>query len=157
MEREYPEYFLRGILNKDYLIDGLPASNLFENFKENVNREKDCQNAELSINWYDCEFALEQMLGQMTETDNNVVRYKAGVGVFSRAKLDKLCKRNPYCVGILSYERDEIKVIGEENPHHGNLLLLKEVAMGKDGKRKRAMISALLAGTCCVKVVPSNQ
>jgi len=129
---------------------------LFKQFEENANRVDNSNYAELSINWYDDESALDQIIS--TKTDKGEICYKAGVGVFCRTELDKLCKRNPYSRDCLCYERNEITTPGRENIYHGNLLMLKEVAVNKKNKLKRDMIASSLAMNCYVEIVhkPSN-
>lgn len=134
-KEQYPESFLRGISNKDFISkDGyvLPSAFQFDDGLRNNGKK------ELSINWYDCEDALVTALEQKREDG----RKQFSVGV---AKLD-LVRVKIFLGAFIEnntffYERQELP----ENPYHGNLLIPENLS-----KPVRSLISsglALVAGT----------
>ena len=146
---EYPDQFIRGIINEQYIVNGVPDSALFKEFK--INESKESNYAELSINWYDDELAIIQMMSQMDEAGERI--YKVGVAILSRIELDRLCIRNPVFRDNVKYERDPIMGI---NDYHGNILLKKDLLLPKPQKKIRDLIAANIAGSCYVDLLPAN-
>lgn len=127
----FPINSLRGILNNDYIVeDGTVASNLFF-FDDKYIRDN--RWIEQSINWQDDENAISLTLNQKKE--DGTYQFKAGVAILPRKEIDRLINK-PNVKGKLSYERQPI----ENNPYHGNLLLLNEIP-----KRTMKMWAAVLA------------
>ena len=136
---DYPNEFIRGVLNDDDMIGEYPDASLFKKF--DIVDGRDDGYSELSINWNDCEEALLHILEQRKE--NGSLQYSSGAAIFSRIELDRLCKKNTLARNNLSYERREV----EGNIYHGNLLLRKELTEKKE-RKKRDMIAAVIAMYC---------
>jgi hypothetical protein len=108
----FPDSCIRGIPNEDFIIrENAVASHLF-NFKDEHYRKGWL---EQSINWNDEEQAIDFTLNQLK---NGVIKYKYGVAIVSRFKLDDL-NRTLAIQGSLLYERNAL----EDNKYHGNILL----------------------------------
>ncbi len=137
----YPEHFLRGIINEDFLIQGLPGGNLFSFQPKTPPRPDNYK--ECSIVWKDKKEAIRLLLKDKKE--DNTLTYKVGVGVFSTTELDRI-KRKSHCIGKLKYERD-----GIGNPFHGNLLVNQDIP-----RRMVTEIASSIALTCYVEIIPSG-
>jgi hypothetical protein len=135
----YPDEFLRGIPNSDFIgEDGFPTSDLFH-FKPRDHTVREDNFIEESINWKDDEGAIIQLLDQ--RKDDNSIQFKGGIAVLSRNHLDQIIS-SPSVRGQLSYERREIL----NNKYHGNLLLQKDVS-----KRVMNRIAASIATLCVLE------
>jgi hypothetical protein len=111
---KYPEKLIRGISSSDYIDqEGRVSAQAFQ--FDDMGRDDGL--LEASINWYDDEGALEKLLNQKKQGQDDVYQFKAGAAILSRAWLDDTIAR-PNAQGTLSYERASI----EDNPYHGNLL-----------------------------------
>lgn len=115
---DYPESFIRGIPNLNFMEEEYPNSTLFNKFDENPDRKDDYN--EISINWYDDEEALLTIFNQKKKGTEEY-QFKVGGAIMSRTELDRL-KKKPQIKGKLSYERREV----EGNKYHGNILLKKD-------------------------------
>jgi hypothetical protein len=139
MYEEYPDTFARGILNEQFISDGLPDTALFTDFRDT---ERDDGYNELSINWVDNKCAIA-ILSEQLNKDRTDKLYKSGVGVFSTKELNHICKSLSYKDNV-SYERHPI----DTNRYHGNILLKKETS-----KKRKNMIAATIATMCFIKIV----
>ena len=129
---QLPDNCIKGIPNKDFVIeDGNVAAHLF-NFDSKHNRPDD-DLCEQSINWQDDEDAIEFTLKQ--KKDDGTIQFKAGAAIIPREEIDRLSKLSTV-KEVLSYERRKL----DNNPYHGNLLLKKDVP-----KPTMRMIAASLA------------
>ena len=126
-------------------MNGIPDSALFKEFKINEGKKSDY--AELSVNWYDDELALNQIINQTDDKGEKI--YKVGAVILSRIELDRLCNRNPIFKENVRYERDPIK---GKNKYHGNILLKKEI-LSKSQKKLRDLIAAGIAVSCYIELV----
>jgi len=114
---KYPENFLKGIPNKQFLTENNFVSTDLFYFKQ-----KRVDGAlEQSINWEDDKDAIEFTLKQKKQ--GGILQFKSGVAIVSRERIDELINR-PAINGFLSYERDVLR----ENKYHGNLLLRRSVS-----------------------------
>lgn len=107
----FPEEFIRGISNKDFIHNGLVLSSAFQfEYFGHINNM-----LEVSINWVDDEEAVELALNQKKE--NGKLQFSAGV---ARLELEmvKLFLRS-FTPEVFSYERAPL----EDNSYHGNLLV----------------------------------
>ena len=124
----YPDSFFRGIASPKFILNNHILSDAFQ-FDE-ADREDNLK--ELSINWNDCEEALELALNQRKSNGN--LQFVGGV-----VKLDLAMVKivfHPYIEeGTFSYERRII----DGNPYHGNLLI-----SGTLNKQQRSAISGTL-------------
>ena len=127
----------------------VPDSALFKEFK--LNESKESNYAELSINWYDNENSLNQIMDQKDEKGEKI--YKIGAAILSRIELDKLCKRHPTFAKHVKYERDPIE---DANEHHGNILIEKDLVLSKSHKKTRDIIAAGIAVSCYVGLVAAG-
>lgn len=118
----YPDSFIRGIPNLQFMEEGFPNAQLFNKFDENPDREDNYN--EISINWYDDEGALSTIFNQKKKGTEEY-QFKIGGAIMSRIELDRL-KKKPQIIGKLSYERREV----EGNKYHGNILLRKDTTKG---------------------------
>ena len=116
----YPEKLLRGIPNKnDIDEEGNPSSHLFQ-FSERCGvPQREDGFREESINWYDNEGALKQLLTQ--KKDDGSLQFRVGAAVLFRSDIDQI-KKFSVVKQRLDYERRVIP----ENEYHGNLLLKKD-------------------------------
>lgn len=136
----FPDNFLKGIPNKDFIINNSSVStHLFYFSQERVDGSY-----EQSINWEDDDLALQFTLKQ--KKADNSLQFKYGVAKVPRTKLDELITRPAIC-GKLSYERDKLP----ENPYHGNILLGKDVS-----KPQMKQIAAGIALTIS-EVIPNEK
>lgn len=131
--KEFPDEFIRGISNKDFIQNGLVLASAFQ--FEDFGRIENM--SEASINWIDDEGAVELALSQKKE--NGKLQFSVGV---ARLELEtvKLFLRN-IPPGIFAYERAPL----EDNIYHGNLLMDTRI-----NKQLRQLIMnglALAAGT----------
>jgi hypothetical protein len=109
----YPEKWLRGIANPDFLdSEGRLLASSFQFDDERPDGFCEC-----SINWYDKEEALQLLMNQRKQDDEKTYQFKVGAAILSRSKLDNLIAGSN-CIGALKYERAAI----DGNPYHGNLL-----------------------------------
>jgi len=133
---DYPDKWIRGVISEEYLKKGLPKASLFSGFT-------DCENKsdyeELSINWYDREEALMQILDQKKD---GARQFKIGAAIFSREKLDELCATG-YADNCYKYERSPTP----DNEYHGNLLAKKGIK-----KEDKKMVASLIAANCFIKL-----
>jgi hypothetical protein len=126
----YPDNCLKGIPNKDFVVDGRVIPTLFYFAMEKVRSDG---LVEQSINWQDDEGAADILLRQIK--DDGEIQFKIGFAVIPKDELDRLNKR-PNFSGLLSYERAAL----ENNPYHGNILI-----KGNVDKRIMKTIAAGLA------------
>ena len=123
----FPNNSIKGIPNKEFLIDETTVGSHLFYFMQPRNDEK----VEQSINWEDNGFVIDFTLSQEREDGN--LQFNAGVAVLPRSEIDRLSKL-PAIRGLLSYERSPLN----DNPYHGNLLLqatvpkaiMKQIAAG---------------------------
>jgi hypothetical protein len=112
----FPINFLKGIPNKDFLLeDNTVASHLFY-FKQ----ERQDGDLEQSINWEDDKDAVIFTLNQKKEDGD--LQFEEGAARIRLDDIDELNKR-PTVNGVLSYERDALP----ENKYHGNLIIKRHV------------------------------
>lgn len=113
---EFPKTFLRGLKGKTVITEeGYVQSEAFS-FDTNKDRTKDNM-LEMSINWEDCNEAVDLLLCQKKE-DGVTEKFDVGFCRFLTEKLEEwfgLHKENK----DFDYERYPL----ENNPYHGNLLL----------------------------------
>ncbi len=88
---------------------------------------------EQSVNWEDDDLAIHHTLHQSKE--DGQIQFRSGVAVIPRSVIDELCSLDNVA-GCLDYERQPL----DDNPYHGNLLLLCEV-----DKSRMKMIASYLA------------
>jgi len=133
---EYPDYCLRGIRNKDFLVPGekAAASNLF--FLGN-GKLRSSGWREGSINWQDDENAIDFTMNIQSENGGDFA-FKAGVAVLARERLDYVVRLGQ-AMGRFAYERQQLP----ENPYHGNLLLKDDTS-----KHIAIQIAGVLALGC---------
>lgn len=139
---EYPIDFWRGISSKDFISCGWVLPEAFQ-FDKDV---RDDGFKELSINWNDCENALQVALKR---TKPNGKLQFVGATKLELSKV-KSVLASFIEEGLFSYERREI----DGNPYHGNLLLSGDI-----DKKRRSLVSsglALVAGTN-ITYQPENQ
>lgn len=118
----YPDTFIRGIPNSNFMEEDFPNAQLFNKFDENPEREDDYN--EISINWNDDAGALQTIFNQKKK-DSEEYQFKIGGAIMSRVELDRL-KKKPQIKGKLAYERREV----DGNKYHGNILLKKDTSKG---------------------------
>jgi len=141
----YPDQFLRGIPNNDFIDgDGYPTSVLFYFLDRQTEEAREDGFLEQSISWRDDDGAEDTLLKQTKE--NRELQFKAGAAVLLRRELDRIV-RMPSVNKQLAYERKQI----EGNKYHGNLLLKRDVE-----KRVMKRIAATIA-TVCVSSIISNR
>ena len=104
---------IRGISDPSWVSDGYASAALFQ-FKESNRREGF---SELSINWYDDEGALDQILSQRKEKDNTI-QFKGGAAILSKESVASINKIPRY-IGTTHFDRDELP----DNKYHGNILI----------------------------------
>lgn len=136
----YPEHFLRGIINDQFLVSGLPAGNLFS-FQHTMPPRKD-NYKECSVTWRDNRKSVQLLLREMTEKGEPT--YKEGVGVFSTDELNRM-KRKSHCKDKLMFERRKV----HGNSYHGNLLI-----DGTVDKKLCNEIASSIALNCFVTIIP---
>lgn len=114
--KDYPQKFLRGLSNKDFVQDGhvLPTAFQFDD----VGRA-DCMH-EASINWLDNDGAIDVALKQ--RKDNGKIQFTAGIACLELELVKLVLNSIPQ--EVFTYERDELP----ENIYHGNLLLASSVS-----------------------------
>lgn len=136
----YPELFLKGIPNKDFVDnEGQVTAHLFY-FNKKI--ERDDSYDEESICWKDDDRAMELILNQQKD---GCIQFKEGAAIIKRESIDLISKLMQK-QGDLTYERKpEYK-----NPYHGNLLLTKEV---KKGVMKKIASAIALA---CEEIIPQK-
>lgn len=110
-KEKYPDEFLRGIPNKDFISDGQVLANAFQ--FEDLSRED--KQSELSINWLDDEGAIQVALDQRKA--NGKIQFVGGIARLKRSMV-KLVLTN-IRQNAVSYERDQLP----GNPYHGNILI----------------------------------
>ena len=128
----YPEKLLKGLANKEYVIDGCVVDSAFSSsaFKDSLRHESF---EESSVNWLDDEGAIEEALNKKKDKDGSI-QFKAGIAVINRRKLHYVL--NAHIIeGRFKYERDPT----EENKYHGNLLLKK----GLEKQLRRLIINGI--------------
>lgn len=131
---QYPNDFWRGIANKDFISNGVVLPSAFK--FDDVIREDGYK--ELSINWNDCDEALEIALNQRKQSGK--LQFSAGIARLELSKVQMFLHTH-IIQGDFGYERREV----DGNPYHGNLLV-----SGKTSKVVRSLISnglALIADT----------
>lgn len=136
--RDFPTNFYRGIANKDFISNGFVQQAAFQ-FDDEI-REDGYK--ELSINWNDCDDALNKALEQ--RKTNGKLQFSAGVANLDLQKVEMMLF-DYIRQEIFSYERREV----EGNPYHGNLLL-----KGSVDKRCRSLISSGLALVAGLNIIP---
>jgi hypothetical protein len=129
----YPDKFIRGISNPDFIDENGRASAALFQFRD-MNREDEF--FESSINWYDEEEALQLIMEQRKENDDSNFQFKGGAAVILRCDADRI-KENSLYRSVFSYERSPTA----ENKYHGNLLR-KDKELGKSIQQ---VVSASLA------------
>lgn len=139
-EQPYPKEFLRGIANKDFIIDnGCILCTAFQ--FDDVARSDGYREA--SINWLDDDGAITLALNQRKE--NGKIQFPGGV-----ARIDlnytKMILHN-FSQADFSYERAPL----ENNKYHGNLLLANSLS-----KQIRLMIMNGLALAAGNTIIPQN-
>lgn len=112
VKTEFPDYFLRGLSNKNYISNGMVVQDAFQ-FVD-FNREDNKR--ELSINWLDDEEALTNILSQ--RKDSGKLQFPAGVAKLEMSTV-MMVLANLKNAGYFSYERSPLP----NNIYHGNLLL----------------------------------
>jgi len=135
---DYPDKFIRGVLSMNYVdADGRATAEIFL-FNDNANRGDGF--SEASINWYDDKNALNLIMEQRKENDNNESAYKFpyGAAIIERAEADRIIKI-PLYKNVFNYERAPL----DNNKYHGNLLLKHSDNAIK--KRIRTQIASALA------------
>lgn len=132
----YPVQFIRGIAREEWIDDGRLAAASFQ-FIE-IPREDDY--LELSINWYDDEGALTEIL--LKKKGNDDLYFRMGAAIFCRKELDRHMKTK-LCENRLNYERSPI----DDNPYHGNILILKGL-----NKTQKNMLYGAIA-MCMDKII----
>jgi hypothetical protein len=138
----YPENFLRGIPNSNFLDEyNYPTSDLFYFKKKSGSENRSDGYLEESINWQDDSGAFETLFSQ--KKDNDTIQFKAGAAVLSKNEFDRLMNK-PTVKGQLSYERAEIP----GNKYHGNMLLKSDVP-----DRVMKKIAASIATTCVSEII----
>lgn len=112
---EYPESFLRGIVQKEHISDFIIKSSFFSSgFSKNPREDG---YFDMSINWYDCKESLDLAMNQRKEnTEEKAITYKHGIAEFDTKIINDIVKRYK---NLLSYERAPL----DNNIYHGNLLL----------------------------------
>lgn len=130
---QFPEEFLRGISNIDFVKDGqvLPSAFQFDD------ADRDDGKMEASINWLDDEGAIAVALNQTK--DNGKIQFPGGVARIEVAFAKQILRN--FSQKEFSYERAPLK----NNKYHGNLLLASSLH-----KQRRHMLMtglALAAGT----------
>lgn len=113
----FPEMFIHGIVSEANIEDNVPTVEYLSRFKDNPDREN-FDFKELSINWYDCDRALEKILNQ--RNSDGEYQFQYGAILLLTTELEKLAKK-PQVRNYLRYERYPLP----DNEFHGNLLLLK--------------------------------
>ena len=110
----YPDKFIRGVSNPCFIDpDGRASAEIFQ--FDNVNRDDGF--FESSINWYDDENALQLIMEQRKENDEQIYQFRYGAAVIERYDADRIMK-NPLYMNVFGYERSEL----DNNKYHGNLL-----------------------------------
>ena len=133
---DFPGSALRGILNKNFIDNGRPKHNVF--------KEGFCSNGEhyeLSINWYDCEEALDQIKNQINDKKNEP-RYRFAVPLI-REDIDRIsCTTG--LQGKMSYERAKL----DDNEYHGNIIMGNGCV---ENDLKNLSFSLIF---CCGEIIP---
>ena len=112
--KQFPDSFIRGISSADYVDeDGRASAALFQFL--DMNRADEFY--ESSINWYDDENALQLIMEQRKENDEQIYQFRYGAAVIERYDADRIMK-NPLYMNVFGYERSEL----DNNKYHGNLL-----------------------------------
>lgn len=139
MNEQFPDFFLRGLSNKDFVCDGLVLQSAFQ-FDD---CKRDDNMHEASINWLDDSRAIDIALSQRKE--NGKLQFQAGV-----AKLD-LNMVKLFLAAIqnstFTYERAAI----DGNPYHGNLLI-----HGNTPKQIKGLIANGLALAAGTNIIPQT-
>ena len=129
----YPDKFIRGVSNPSFVdADGRASAEIFQ--FDDMNREDGF--FESSINWYDDENALQLIMEQRKEKDEQTYQFRYGAAIIERFDADRII-RNPLYKDVFRYERSPL----EGNQYHGNLLR-KDNALEK---RIRNVIASSLA------------
>ena len=139
----YPKSFIRGMANDDCFdaYGGIKSTVFTAGFKDRSNDNI----MELSIDWYDNESAMENIL-QRTKSNGNI-QFKAGVIVVDKDALDFVenlptlnVKNNAgQSHALFGYERAPI----DTDEFHGNILLEK-LPNNADDKDKKYMVACIL-------------
>lgn len=112
---EYPERFLRGIVQKEHISNFYIRSSFFSSGFSKYPREDGY--FDMSINWFDCKESLDQAMNQRKEnTEEKAITYKHGIAEFNTNIINDIIKRYN---NLLDYERAPLV----DNAYHGNLLL----------------------------------
>lgn len=137
---DFPDLFLRGIVEKDHVDEENNVSSAVFYFteKKDIPLRIDDFNEE-SIFWKDDDGAVDLLLAQKKE---GKPQFKVGAAIVDRNSIDRV-RDLPITKGHLKYERFAIP----GNHYHGNLLLKKSV------KRKLMQKIAAAIALCCVGVV----
>ena len=133
---EFPDYALRGILNESFIENGRPKFNVFKDGFESKE-----ERYELSINWYDCEEALDQIKNQINDKKQEP-RYKFAVPLI-RGDIDHISYTSQL-QGKISYERAKL----DDNKYHGNILMSNNCL---DSDLKSLSFTLTL---CCKEIIP---
>jgi len=139
----YPEEFLKGIPNQNYIgDDDGPTSDLFY-FQKRSDYTRCDGFLEESINWRD-DIGADDSLFSQCKSDGSK-QFKSGAAILCRIELDRIIDK-PFIKNKLSYER---RIVGS-NRYHGNLLLREEVK-----PREMKKIAATIATVCVKSVIPN--
>lgn len=145
----FPERFIRGVPNKDFLDDGRPSSRLL--FFKKMDEGKDSHLRpvradgyhEESITWYDNKEALDTVLCQRKDTR---IQFQAGAAIFSRRKLDILTNLSSI-EKQYTYERSPI----DGNEYHGNLLCHSSIT-----PKEMKQMAGAIAFICFEGIIEQN-
>lgn len=125
----YPKFFLRGISREDFIKNGFVTIAVFQ-FDDDA-REDGYR--ELSINWYDDDDSLTELLSQLNK--KGCIQFTGGATKMLLSEVKNFM--SPFIQNkLFSFERKEI----ENNKYHGNLLIYNSVT-----KQEKAMIQNSLA------------
>lgn len=136
----FPEDFIRGISNKDFIQDGYVLASAFQ--FDYHGREDNM--SEVSINWLDDEKAIELALNQRKENGN--IQFPAGVAKLNLSTVKFFLKN--ISAHTFSYERNELP----DNPFHGNLLLKNDVT-----KLVKQLVTNGLALAAGTNIITNNK
>lgn len=113
----YPKSFIRGISGSQSIDQkGYVKADLFM-FDEKQKIKRDDNKCELSINWYDDEGAMQEILHRIKKDH---IQFKVGAAVVDTEDLEEI-KKTPQINKLFDYER-KIDEQNKDNVYHGNLL-----------------------------------
>lgn len=142
---DYPEKFIRGISNSDFIDkEGRASAALFQF----LDMKRADEFYESSINWYDDEEALQHIMNQRKEKEETKFQFKCGAAIIARSEADRIIA-NPLYKDIFAYERFPIA----GNQYHGNLLRKDNVIK----KPIQNVIAASLAMNAQIILRPEEQ